>query len=137
MNRTLVALSLAVCLGMPAYSQSLTSLSGAIVDPTGASVPGTTISLTNIDNNSKRESVSDTAGKYSFSALSPGTYRLLAKKPGFSDISVQQIRLLVNTPATLNLTFETVGAVAQTIHGAAKMPMKVTSANTSVSSPVT
>ncbi len=115
MNRTLVALSLAVCLGIPAYSQSLTSLSGEIVDPTGAAVPGTTISLTNVDNNTKREGATDGEGKYSFSALSPGTYRLLAKKPGFSDISVQQIRLLVNTPATLNLTFETVGAVAQTI----------------------
>ena len=115
MNRTLVALSLAVCLGIPAYSQSLTSISGAIVDPTGASVPGTTISLTNVDNNAKREGTTDSEGKYTFSALSPGTYRLLAKKQGFSDISVQQIRLLVNTPSTLNLSFETVGAVAQTI----------------------
>lgn len=120
MNRTLVALSLAVCLGIPAYSQSLTTLSGSIVDPTGAAVPGTTISLTNIDNNTKREGISDAAGKYSFSALSPGTYRLLAKKQGFSDISVQQLRLLVSTPSTLNLTFETVGAVAQTIEIAAE-----------------
>ena len=115
MIRTLVTLSLVVCLGTVAYSQSLSSLNGAIVDPTGAAVPGSTITLTNIENNGKRETITDSAGKYSFSAVPPGTYRLLAKKSGFSDISVQQIRLLVNTPATLNLTFETVGSVAQTI----------------------
>lgn len=115
MKRTLVALLLVVCLGLPAYSQSLTSLNVAIVDPTGAAVPGSTITLTNTENNSKREVVTDTTGKYSIQALQPGIYKLLAKKSGFSDISVQQIRLLVNTPATLNLTFETFGSVAQTI----------------------
>lgn len=113
--RTLVALSLVVCLGLPAYSQSLSSLNGAIADPTGAAVPGTAITLTNTENNFKRETTSDSEGKYSFPGIAPGTYRLLAKKTGFSDISVQQVRLLVNTPATLNLTFETVGAVAQTV----------------------
>jgi hypothetical protein len=115
MIRTLVSLSLAICLGLPAYSQSLTSLNGAIVDPTGAVVPGSTITLTNTENNSKREVVTDSAGKYAFLAVQPGSYKLLAKKSGFADISVQQIRLLVSTPATLNLTFETVGSVAQTI----------------------
>jgi hypothetical protein len=113
--KTLVTLSLAVCLGLPAYSQSLSSLTGAITDPTGASVPGASITLTNVDNNARRESLSDASGKYSFSAIPPGTYRLLAKKSGFADISVQQVRLLVNTPATINLAFETVGSVAQTI----------------------
>ena len=120
MNRTLVALSLAVCLGIPAYSQSLTSLTGTVNDPTGASVPGTTITITNIDSNSKRENVSDSSGKYNFPGLAPGTYRLSAKKTGFAEISVQQLRLLVNNPATLNLTFETVGAVAQTIEVSAE-----------------
>jgi hypothetical protein len=115
MIRTLVTLSLVACLSIAAFGQSLTSLNGSIVDPTGAAVPGASITLTNTENNSKRESTSDASGKYSFLAVPPGSYRLLAKKTGFSDISVQQIRLLVNTPATLNLTFETVGSVSQTI----------------------
>ncbi|MFN8686725.1 MAG: carboxypeptidase regulatory-like domain-containing protein, partial [Acidobacteriota bacterium] len=115
MNRTLVSLLLVVCLGLPAYSQSLTSLTGSVVDPSGAAVPGANITITNTGDNTKREVVSDPSGKYSLLAVNPGTYRLVAKKSGFSDISVTKIQLLVNTPATLNLTFETVGSVAQTI----------------------
>ncbi|MFN7541616.1 MAG: carboxypeptidase regulatory-like domain-containing protein [Acidobacteriota bacterium] len=115
MNRTLVSLLLVVCLGLPAYSQSLTSLTGSVVDPSGAAVPGANITITNTGDNTKREVVSDASGKYSLLAVNPGTYRLVAKKSGFSDISVTKIQLLVNTPATLNLTFETVGSVAQTI----------------------
>jgi hypothetical protein len=106
---------LAVCLGTPAYSQSLSSLSGSVVDPSGAAVPGAEITITNVDNNVKRDTISDATGKYSFPGVPPGTYRLTAKKAGFAEISVQQVRLLVNTPATVNLAFETVGSVAQTI----------------------
>ncbi len=111
---------LALSLGIPAYSQSLTSLNGKIVDPTGAVVPGSTIVLTNTDNNARREQQSDSDGAFLFSAVQPGNYKLLAKKAGFSDISVQRIVLLVSNPSTLNLTFETVGAVAQTIEVSAE-----------------
>jgi len=115
MIRTLVSVVLYAILSIPAFSQSLTSLNGAIKDPTGAAVPGATISATNVDNNERRETQSNSDGQYSFPGLAPGTYKLLAKKAGFADISVQKVRLLVSTPSTLNLTFETVGAVAQTI----------------------
>lgn len=115
MVRTVSALLTAVCFATLAFGQSLTSLNGTVVDPSGAAIPGAAISITNVDNNEKRESQSDSAGRYSFQGVQPGTYKLSAKKSGFSDVSVQNVRLLVNTPATLNLTFETVGSVAQTI----------------------
>lgn len=116
-NMIRMMLSVLLCAGLsiPAFAQSNTSLNGAIKDPTGAAVPGATISATNVDNNDRRETQSNSDGEYSFPGLAPGTYKLLAKKVGFSDISVQKVRLLVSTPSTLNFTFETVGALAQTI----------------------
>ena len=115
MVRTLAAIFSAVLCGSLAFGQSLTSLNGTVVDPSGAAVPGAAIALTNVDNNEKRDAQSDSEGRYTFVAVQPGNYRLSAKKSGFVDISVQNVRLLINTPSTINLTFEKVGGVAQTI----------------------
>ena len=88
------------------FGQAVTSLSGVVTDPTGAAIPGTSIKLTNLEINTVRETSSDAEGRYSFSALAPGLYKLLGKKEGFADVSVQNLRLLVNTPATVNVAFE-------------------------------
>ncbi|MSO24158.1 MAG: carboxypeptidase regulatory-like domain-containing protein, partial [Acidobacteria bacterium] len=102
------------------FGQAVTSLSGVVTDPTGASIPGTAIKLTNVEINSVRETTSDGEGRYSFSALAPGSYKILAKKDGFTNVSVQNLRLLVNTPATVNVAFEKVGSVSQTIEVSAE-----------------
>ncbi|MBM3766872.1 MAG: carboxypeptidase regulatory-like domain-containing protein [Acidobacteria bacterium] len=96
-------------------AQSLTSITGTVTDLTGAVVPGAKIQLFDKATNAQREGQSDNEGRYAFLQVSPGLYRLLAKKDGFADVSVQDIRLLVNTPATLNLQFEKVGSVNQVI----------------------
>src|SRR5262249_22800023 len=44
-----------------------------------------------------------------------GHYRLLAKASGFSDVVVNDIRLLVGSPATIPVVFEKVGAVETTV----------------------
>jgi hypothetical protein len=98
-----------------AFSQGLSSLSGTVADPSGAVIPNATITIENSANNVKRDTVSDSQGRYSFAQVQPGTYRLTAKSPGFADVAVNEIRLLVNTPSTLNVTFEKVGAVATTV----------------------
>ena len=96
-------------------AQSLTSLNGLVTDPTGAVIPGARVNITAIDTGVQREATSDEGGRYQFAALVPGPYKLSAKKDGFTDVVVQNLRLLVNTPATVNVAFEKVGAVAQTI----------------------
>ena len=102
------------------FGQAVTSLSGTVGDPTGAAIPGAAITLTNTETNAVREQSTDEAGRYSFSGLQPGPYKLRASKTGFADISVQNLRLLVSTPATVNLAFEKVGAVQQTIEVSAE-----------------
>ncbi|MFN7924091.1 MAG: carboxypeptidase-like regulatory domain-containing protein [Bryobacteraceae bacterium] len=102
------------------YGQAVTSLNGTVVDPTGAAIPAAALTLTNIENNASRETASDGLGRYAFPGLAPGTYRLKATKQGFADVSIQNLRLLVNTPATVNVTFEKVGSVSQTIEVAAE-----------------
>jgi hypothetical protein len=47
--------------------------------------------------------------------VQPGHYHVLAKAAGFSDVIVNDVRLLVDSPATIPIVFEKVGTVATTI----------------------
>jgi len=85
------------------YSQATTSLRGTITDPLGAVIPEAIVTLTNTGNSSTRQVVTDKAGQYQFLQMPPGSYRITVEKPGFSKVSENDVMLLVNTPATLDL----------------------------------
>lgn len=110
-----VVVLLILAAAMVLWGQAVTSLSGTVSDPTGAVVPSATIVLEDIERGVKREVVSDEAGRYVFPQLQPGTYKVTAKASGFTEVIVNNVRLLVNSPATINLAFEKVGQVAETV----------------------
>ncbi|MBL8227172.1 MAG: TonB-dependent receptor [Bryobacterales bacterium] len=120
LRRITLALACILVFAASLSAQTLTSLTGTVTDPTGAAIPDATVSITNTGTNQVREIKSDAAGRYLFPQVVPGEYRLLAKKEGFSDVSIQGIRLLVNTPATVNVAFEKVGQVATTVEVSAE-----------------
>jgi len=99
----------------PVWSQTSTTLSGSVTDPTGAAVPNATLVLENLGTRALRDTQSDGQGRYLYVQVVPGDYRLTAKAPGFSEVRVNEIRLLVNTPATINVNFEKVGSVSETV----------------------
>ena len=86
-----------------AHSQATTSLRGTVADPTGAVIPEATVTIKNFENGSSRKIFTDVNGEYSFLQVAPGDYNLVAEKPGFATITNAHIKLLVNTPATLDL----------------------------------
>ena len=88
-----------------AFGQGLTSVSGSTQDPSGAVIPSVAVVLANVGTGVERNDVSDSQGRYSFSQVQPGSYRLTAKASGFNEVTVD-VRLLVNTPATVDLNFE-------------------------------
>jgi hypothetical protein len=96
-------------------AQSLTSVGGTVADPTGAVIPGATVVLENLERGGTRTGVSDNAGRYSFAQVQPDTYKLTAKAAGFTDVVINNIHLLINQPATVNLQFLEVGAVTQEV----------------------
>jgi hypothetical protein len=97
-----------------AFGQTTTSVTGTVTDPSGSLVPNASIELFNVDNGTKREVTSDSAGAYSVPQLVPGNYRITAKAPGFSSAVINNLRFLVNTPATVNIKLE-VGTVSDTV----------------------
>ena len=102
--RSLVAvLFLALFGAIRANSQATASLRGTIVDPSGAVIPDAAVTINSAENGAVRKSATDTQGEYSFLQLAPGSYKLVAEKPGFAVMAKSDIKLLVNTPATLDL----------------------------------
>ena len=97
-----------------AFGQAVTSLSGRVIDPTGGAIPGAAIELENTATGLKRTGTSDPTGLYSFLQVIPGDYRVTVKANGFATKVVNDVRLLVNNPATLNIPLE-VGAISETV----------------------
>jgi hypothetical protein len=95
--------------------QAFTCLSGAVTDPTGAVIPGAILTITNTHTGVQWSSISNAAGRYSFSHVPPGDYELLAKCTGFVDVQIKGLELLVNSPATADIRFEKLGAIAETV----------------------
>lgn len=120
LRATALTLSLSLTTASGLFAQGLTSLTGTVSDPTGAVVPGAELTLRNVETQGSRETMSDSSGNYTFSQVQSGLYQILAKAAGFTDVIVNDVRLLVNNPATVNITFEKVGAVAETISVAAE-----------------
>src|SRR5580698_6851553 len=95
-------------------AQSTSSLTGLVTDPSGGVVPGAEIVAVNSETNQKRTATTDSQGRYSFPQMQPATYQVTAQATGFSAAVVNDVRLLVNTPTTVDIHF-TVGAVQQSV----------------------
>jgi len=90
------------------------SLRGTIIDKSGAGVPGAKVQLNNKSQGFERETVTGNEGEYEFLALPPGAYSLTVEKDGFRKYEQPKLQLLVNLPATLNVTLE-IGSTAQVV----------------------
>jgi hypothetical protein len=69
------------------------SIVGVVKDPGEASVAGAQITLTNLDEHTQRNAVTDTNGGFEFVNLKPGLYELLIHADGFSDYKVPSLQL--------------------------------------------
>src|ERR1700730_5986616 len=65
--------SLSLLFGQSAGTGALT---GTVTDPSGASAPNVTVTLTSLETNQVRTTTTGTDGSYRFSLLPPGTYRV-------------------------------------------------------------
>lgn len=79
----------------PAYSQAIStnggSIQGTVTDPSGAVLPGATITITNTDTGFKKTLTSDSKGFYSLGPLAPGHYTISMDAAGFSHLVVKTV----------------------------------------------
>jgi iron complex outermembrane receptor protein len=86
-------------------AQTSASLTGTLHDPDGSAVQGATVTVVNSQSETPFETQSDASGHFSFSALPPGTYHLVAHKPGFANIAPAPISVAVGEVLQEDLTF--------------------------------
>jgi hypothetical protein len=113
-----ISLVLAACAALcgPLPAQETTgSILGAIQDPSGAAVPGATITLTNVDRNAVvRKTLSGDDGNYSAPFLDIGHFTIAVEAKGFKKAIRSGIELNVNDKLTINVALE-VGDVQQEV----------------------
>src|SRR5438094_262544 len=107
-------LSIVVLSVLPALAQTQASISGVIHDPTGAVIPGVTVTVTNPATNFVRAAISNEAGVYNFPSLQPGRYNIKVELPGFRTITQNDLELQIQQSARLDFTLQ-VGDVSQTV----------------------
>jgi hypothetical protein len=109
-----VLFSASVLLIPSAWPQENATITGAVLDPTGAVVPNVAITLTNIATGQARETSSNNSGIYVFANVGVGRFNLDATAAGFQKFS--RTNMDVTTDQTrredINLT---VGNAAQTV----------------------
>ena len=77
-------IALAALFSLCAWSQTqLATVSGTITDPSGAVVPGVSVTIVSQGTGLKRSALTDTAGEYRFAGLPTGSYSLRIEKTGF------------------------------------------------------
>ncbi|HVN79562.1 MAG TPA: TonB-dependent receptor, partial [Terriglobia bacterium] len=69
--------------GVAFAQQPFGTIVGTVTDPTGATLPSTTVTVTNTDTQVNRTVVTSATGDYSVPYLVNGTYRITAVHPGF------------------------------------------------------
>ncbi len=107
----LVALSL---LSPALHAQYRTSIQGVVTDPSGAVIPGATLTLTNNGTGEKQVRTSDASGVYNFNALPADKFSLVVTKDGFQEKDLLQLQLIPEQPNAINVQLD-VGPATQTV----------------------
>jgi hypothetical protein len=107
-------------------------LEGVITDQSGAVLPGTLVTVTNLETNVARTVTSDENGRFFVAALPPGSYRVSASLPGFVTQNSDNVVLRLGQSVAINFTLPLEGVTAAVTVSSA--PPLVEASRTEVSS---
>ncbi len=92
------------CLSVLAYAQTAqTALHGTVFDPSGAVIPGATVTISISDIGYSRVLQTGSKGEYAFAQIPPGQYTIRVEAAGYG-AKTTIAQLLVNQPSTVNVT---------------------------------
>ena len=92
-----------------AFGQASAGITGTITDPSGAVVPNAKVTITNEQTSVATDTVSSSAGTYSFRGLLPGKYTVAVEASGFKKDVKKGVTIEVSTPATIDFSLTTGG----------------------------
>ena len=101
--------------GSPAHAQFRASIRGVVTDPSGAIIPGATVTLTDLATNNVQTSTTTDDGIYNFNALPPSTFSLTVEKAGFKKKSVAQVAIIPEQANAFNVQMD-IGASTEIVN---------------------
>ena len=112
-TRFLIAPTALIVGTAPAMAAITGSISGRVLDGSGAVIPGASLTATNEDIGIQQTVTSNNEGFYIFSALSIGRYKLNVTKTGFKDFETTGIKVDANSALRIEATLA-LGSVTET-----------------------
>src|SRR5947208_155504 len=98
------------------------SVSGTVLDPTGAVVPNAKVTLLNKDVGLSLETTTKGSGEYIFTPVRIGNYSLSVTAPGFATTTQENLRVEVAQHLTVNVQLKT-GATTETVEVSTAPPL--------------
>ncbi len=119
--RFLVALTALLLTGI-AFGQSTGTIAGTVTDPTGAVLPGASVTITNQQTAETHPLKTDSAGLYSLPGLAPGTYKVQVQSQGMQTTVANDLVVAVGTTTTQNFSVK-IASTSTTIEIQAATPV--------------
>src|SRR5689334_14516075 len=98
------------------------TITGTVLDNSGAAVPGAAVSLTSVDTGLTLNATTDGSGGYTFSPVKIGNYKLSAKAAGFSIAVQDNVHLSIQQRLEVNLQLKP-GTATQTVEVTTAPPL--------------
>ena len=102
----LLAITVVLMPSLSAQSAGTGALTGTVIDPSGAVVPGVSVTLVSVETNQTRTATTGNDGSYKFSLLPPGNYRVRFSASGFKTAEVASVGVNVTETPVLDRTLE-------------------------------
>ena len=110
-------------LSAPLLAQSATgSVTGNVVDGSGAGIPGVTVSATSTETGASRSATSGTTGNFTIPLLPPGLYTVAAELSGFAPAKVANVAVSVGGQEKITLRMD-VAKVSESVTVASEAPL--------------
>ena len=107
-------LVLSVCASVAIAQAVYGSIAGTVLDPSGAALPGVTVTITSVDRKTADTVVTNDAGQYVKDRLLPGKYEVTVELSGFKRAVFPDIQVNVDSQSALDVKLQ-VGDVSEAI----------------------
>src|SRR5215211_4037201 len=97
-----------------AQGSFFTSLSGTVVDSSGAIIPGADVKVKNNGTGQESNTVSGTDGSFTIPSLAGGSYSVTVSLMGFKTVTLNTVTLQAAVPANVKVTLQ-VGSLEENV----------------------
>ncbi len=95
-------------------SLGTSSVAGTVLDSSSLPVAGATVRLLDNLHGTKRATLTNSQGRYLFTAVLPGLYTVQVEQKGFATAAIRNVQVIIDQNATVDTTLQ-VGSVSQSV----------------------